>query len=470
MLNESRMCLRDSTGSNLVLHPFRLVGTMRAWPHCFSLVLCCWFLSITVAYAEMPTLRMPAESLVTSSGLRATVFGPAPETLADLPENVPATELNLSIDGGMPVPDLFWFNRRLRVWYSAQPEPAPLAVVIAGTGGGGNTQNLSLLRRALYGAGYHVLTMPSPTFPGFTVSASSTGVPGDLKRDSLDLRRATRQILKALPDSVEIESLHVVGYSLGGAHAAFMKHLEEADEAPLGIERVVMINPPVNLFDAIARLDRLFSESIGDSDEDIERFYRRLYADLAMLYQHSEAFTLDANFLLGAAGRLLQSDEEFAAAIALSFRLALVNMFFAGDYYAESGVVIDPDDPPGVGDSLEESFRTLRNKPFSEYFERVFAPFYLEKSPDWTHKDLIAANSLTHLAETFEGNTDFYVQTNRDDLILDATELAWLEATFGDRSVIYDHGGHLGNIGSQHQVADMLDMLAGEWPQPREAE
>ena len=43
-------------------------------------------------------------------------------------------------------PDVFWFDRRLRVWFSAQRKPAPLAIVIAGTGGDGNTSSLSMLR------------------------------------------------------------------------------------------------------------------------------------------------------------------------------------------------------------------------------------------------------------------------------------------------------------------------------------
>ena len=34
--------------------------------------------------------------------------------------------------------------------------------------------------------------------------------------------------------------------------------------------------------------------------------------------------------------------------------------------------------------------------------------------------------------------------------------------------MVYDHGGHLGNLGDRQQVADMLEMLAGRWPQERE--
>jgi hypothetical protein len=48
-------------------------------------------------------------------------------------------------------------------------------------------------------------------------------------------------------------------------------------------------------------------------------------------------------------------------------------------------------------------------------------------------------------------------------MILDRSELDWLKGTMGARIVIYDHGGHLGNLGERQQAADMLSMLAGHW-------
>jgi hypothetical protein len=148
----------------------------------------------------------------------------------------------------------------------------------------------------------------------------------------------------------------------------------------------------------------------------------------------------------------------------LSFRLDLVNVFFAGDLYAGTGVVVDPKHPPKVGDSLEETQRLLRNKPFSEYFTRVFAPYYLKLRPHATAASLIADNRLDIIGDTLRSDPDYYAQTNSDDLILDKQELAWLRTALGTRIVVYDHGGHLGNIGERQQVSDMLDMLAGRWP------
>jgi predicted alpha/beta-fold hydrolase len=379
-----------------------------------------------------------------------------------VPETVPLQEINIALPWALPVPEVFWFDRRLRAWFSEQDKPAPLAIVISGTGSDGNTAKISMLRAALYGAGYHVLTLPSPTFPGFIVAASSTGVAGDLRQDSRDLYAVMQQIIAHLPRRIRITDIDVLGYSLGAANAAVVKSID-ATEGRLKIHRVVMINPPVSLFASIDRLDKLFAASIGPGDAGIENLYRKLYARLANYYRATEKVHIDDTDVLAAAGSVFKTDADFSAAIALTFRIALINVFFAGDMYARTGVVVDPRRPPRAGDSLEGIARTLRDKPFSEYFSKVFAPYYLAHRPDSSPQSLLAESRLDIIAESLRRNPDYYAQTNSDDLILDKPELAWLRSTLGARIAVYDHGGHLGNLGDRHQIADMLDMLAGRW-------
>ena len=412
-----------------------------------------------------PPAPGPATGLADSAGLRATVFGTPPESMAPMPSRVPLLEINIALPWARPVPEVFWFDRKLRVWFSAQDKPAPLAIVISGTGSDGNTAKLSTLRGALYGAGYHVLTMPSPTFPGFIVAASSTGVAGDLMQDGNDLYAAMQKIVAHLPRKVKITEIDALGFSLGGANAAIVKSIDAA-QGRLKIHRVVMIDPPVSLFASIGRLDKLFASSIGSGSDAIESLYRTLYAELANLYRASDRVQIDEEFLLGAAASTLKTDAEFSAAIALTFRIDLVNVFFAGDLYAGTGVVIDPRHPPKVGDSLEETQRVLRNKPFAEYFTKVFAPYYLKHKPDSTAASLIAGNRLDIIADALRDDADYYAQANSNDVILNKQELAWLQDTLGPRIAVYDHGGHLGNIGERQQVSDMLQMLDGSWRGP----
>jgi hypothetical protein len=420
----------------------------------------------SAAAAAQPDVQFsdngPPTGLADSAALRATVYGTPPRDLAPVPETVPLQEINIALPWAQPVPEVFWFDCRLRAWFSEQDKPAPLAIVISGTGSDGNTAKISMLRAALYGAGYHVLTLPSPTFPGFIVAASSTGVAGDLRQDSRDLYAAMQQIIAHLPRRIRINDIDVLGYSLGAANAAVVKSID-ATEGRLKIHRVVMINPPVSLFASIDRLDKLFAVSIGPGDAGIENLYRKLYARLANYYRATEKVHIDDTDVLAAAGSVFKTDADFSAAIALTFRIALINVFFAGDMYARTGVVVDPRHLPRVGDSLEGIARTLRDKPFSEYFSRVFAPYYLAHRPDSTAQSLLAESRLDIIGESLRRNPDYYAQTNSDDLILDKPELAWLRSTLGARIAVYDHGGHLGNLGDRHQIADMLDMLAGRW-------
>jgi hypothetical protein len=412
--------------------------------------------------APLTSATDPATALANSAALRLTVFGTAPQDLAPMPARVPIEEIDIDLRDSRPVPKLFWFDQKLRVWFSAQAHPAPLAIVIAGMGGDGNTNKLSILRGALFGAGYQVLTMPSPTFPNFIVAASSTGVAGDLRQDSEDLYSAVERILAHLPKHGAITDIDILGYSLGGANAAMIKAID-ARAGKLHIHRAVMINPPVSLFTSIARLDKLFTLSIGSGDAGVEQLYRRLYAQLANLYRASGHVQIDEHFLLQAAAAILKSDAEFSAAIALSFRLDLVDMFFAGDWFAGTGVVIDPQHPPRVGDSLEDTARLLRGKPFSEYYARVFAPYYLRHRAHATSATLIADNRLDIIGDILRSDGDYYALTNADDFILDKSELAWLVDTMGARIKVYEHGGHLGNLGERTQIADLLQMLAGHW-------
>jgi hypothetical protein len=404
----------------------------------------------------------PATGLADSAALRATVFGAPPEDIAPLPRLVPLQEINIALPWARPLPAVLWFDRRLRAWFSAQDKPAPLAIVISGTGADGNTAKLALLRAALYGAGYHVLTLPSPTFPGFIAAASSTGVPGDLEQDSHDLYATACAIIAHLPHKVRITEIDILGYSLGGAHAAVVKSID-ASEHRLNIRRAIMINPPVSLLASMHRLDALFAQSVGSGAEGVDRFFGQVYLRLANYYRASDQLRIEDTNLMAAAGAVLRTDTDFSAAIALSFRITLMNMFYEGDLYAGTGLISDPRHPPRPGDPTEPIVRGLFGRTFAEYFDQVFVPYYLAHRPAATRESLVAGNQLQIIGETLSGNPDYYAQTNADDLILDAAELAWLRQTFGSRIAVYAHGGHLGNLGDRQQIADMLQMLGGHW-------
>src|SRR5665213_529240 len=91
------------------------------WPRIFLAFSSLFFAITALAGAPLnlaPGKNGPATGLADSAALRATVFGTAPQDMAPLPETVPLAEINISLPWKQPVPEVFWFDRRLRVWFS----------------------------------------------------------------------------------------------------------------------------------------------------------------------------------------------------------------------------------------------------------------------------------------------------------------------------------------------------------------
>ena len=84
----------------------------------------------------------------------------------------------------------------------SQKHPAPLIFNIAGTGAGHNSALLKVMQKAVYMAGFHVVSLPSPTHSNFIVSASSTGVPGRVEDDAADLYRVMKLAYERVKDRI----------------------------------------------------------------------------------------------------------------------------------------------------------------------------------------------------------------------------------------------------------------------------
>jgi hypothetical protein len=227
--------------------------------------------------------------------LQATVIGTPPEFQADLPERIPFRMREIRVLPGREVPEIFWYAANLQYSLSAQPGPAPLAFIIPGTGANFDASKSVILQRALYQAGLHVVSLPSPLHPNFIVSASTSLRPGLLTRDAQDLYRAMELIRGQIEDEIAITGYGLVGYSLGGSHAAFVAQVDEARQS-FAFDRVLLINPPVSLDESARVLDRMFEENIP-SVAAFNALFNQLMAVLSEVYTPTEPLLLSEDLL-----------------------------------------------------------------------------------------------------------------------------------------------------------------------------
>jgi hypothetical protein len=387
----------------------------------------------------------------------ATVVGTPPKYMADLPKTIPVKNRSITIFPDRKVPDYLWYESEMRYSYVAQKGPAPLVFLIAGTGSPYNSAKNQNMARAFYQAGFHVVSLSSPTYPNFIVSASSTGVPGHAYFDAEDLYRAMERIWDTLKDKIQVTDFYVTGYSLGGFNTAFVTLLDEQKQV-FRFKKALLINPPVRLYDSISLLDRML-ENIPGGVDNFALFYNKLVTQVGKVYERSKSVEFDDEFLYQAFDAVDPNNEELAALIGVSFRISSANLVFTSDlmtnygFVKPSNLIFTKNSSPGVYGKV--SMRVG----FTDYYHAYFYPYFHARNPSVTRQGLIDEMSLTAIEDYLHKTKKIEVMTNADDIILEPGQIDFFTRVFGDRAKIYPKGGHCGNMDYRDNVAYMVNVF-----------
>jgi len=396
----------------------------------------------------------------------ATVIGTPKYYKADLPAEIPVNEYELP--GLHPVPKLFWYSENLHFSAALQEGRAPLVFNIAGTGAGYKSMKMQALQKALYQAGFHVINLSSPTYLNFLINASQSNLPGFLPEDAEDIYRVMELAYQKVEADADVSEFHVMGYSLGAAHAAFVAQLDQTRKV-FNLQKIYMINPPVSLYNSVSILDQLLVDNVKGGVEGVGTFLDKTLHRLAASYEPKEGMHFDGDFLYGAysswdpskRGTGPDGRNGAAALIGTSFRMSSANVVFAADLMSHTGYIIPPGTEFGRRERLDYYAKASHVVKFTEYVDQMVIPYLQKKYPGKSRKQLLGEASLHHIEDFLAGNAQVRVVTNRDEIILALGELEYMVGLLGDRIKVFDHGGHCGNIDSKESVADMVAFLKG---------
>ena len=382
----------------------------------------------------------------------ATVVGTPLGYEADLPKSIPFKKRRLDVFPERELPDLIWYGHEMIYSEALQKKPAPLIFLIAGTGASHNGAKNVNMARAFYKAGFHVVSLSSPTYPNFVSSASSTGVVGHAQKDAEDLYRVMEMIWERLDDKIEATSFNLTGYSLGAFNSAFVAKLDE-DRKSFNFRRVLLINPPVSLYNSISLLDRM-TENIPGGEDNFNVFFDRLVAGFSKVYKEQDE--IGGDFLYEAYKAMDLKDEELAALIGVSFRISSGSLVFTSDVMTDFGYV----KPKGLEleryADLTVYDQVLLRLGFTDYYHDFFYPFYKAEYPEITRDEFISAISLREISDYLASSEKITVMHNQNDVILEPGEIEFFNEVFGERATIYPFGGHCGNMNYRDNVALMV--------------
>lgn len=401
-------------------------------------------------------------------GYVATVIGTPSAFTAQLPQKIPVKQYTLP--NRVKMPEVFWYNDALHFSVALQDKPAPLVFNIAGTGADHNAAKMVLVQKALYQAGFHVINIGSPTELNFLLSASSSHTPGYAPDDARDIYRVMQQAYARVQkkNRFEVTGFHITGYSLGALHAAFIADLDRR-EKKFGIQKVFMINPPVNLYNSAVVLDGLLINNVPTENglPMVGDFLDRTIQQLASTYAAEKGAKFNSDFLYSAYVEG-QEDKEGAfrtdrtpeGLIGVSFRLSSSAMVFASDVMNHAGYIVPKEkvfaSNEPLGSYAEKSFLVT----FQEYVNDLVIPDAMTRHPGKTRDQLIRDASLNSIEDLLRSNPDVRAVTNQDEVILAEGEMAYLDGVMGDRLTIYPEGGHCGNMAFATNVDDMVRFFA----------
>ncbi|MDY7565847.1 serine/threonine protein kinase [Pseudomonas sp. RTC3] len=388
-------------------------------------------------------------------------------TPADLRPDLPADAdidqadytLNLRPERDFTLPDNFWAVKKLRYRLAKQNHPAPLVFLIAGTGAPYTSTLNEFLKKLYYGAGYNVVQLSSPSSFDFMSAASRFATPGVSKDDAEDLYRVM-QAVRAQQSNVQITDYYLTGYSLGALDAAFVAHLDETRRS-FNFKRVLLLNPPVNLYTSITNLDKLVQTEVKGINNSTT-FYELVLAKLTRYFKQKGYVDLnDAVLFDFQQSKQHLTNEQMAMLIGSTFRFSVADIAFTSDLINRRGLITPPKYPISEGTSLTPFFKRALQCDFNCYITEQVIPMWRARTDGGSLLQLVDQVSLYALKDYLHNSSKIAVMHNADDVILGPGDLGFLRKTFGDRLTVYPYGGHCGNINYRVNSDAMLEFFRG---------
>ena len=417
-------------------------------------------LLVIVCLALLPVSSLAADDdygYPIPGSYEATILGTPAKLMPEFPAKMRTRQLMLDVIPDRQKPPIFFYDEGLRCTFAYQEQKAPLVFLIAGAGSSDRSLKQLTMMKALYQAGFHVITLPSPSHANFIISASQSSVPGDLTEDAADLYRAMEAAWKEVKDDIEVTSFHLCGYSLGGTQAAFVAKLDE-ERRVFNFRKVLMINPSVSLYSSVTSIEALMKQIPGGSRKQ-GIFFNKMLSKFSEFYRYGNYVAINDDFLYAMYTEQLYTHEETAGLIGLTYHISLAGMIFSSDVMTNSGYVVPKNRVLRPTDSLFDYFLVSTHLSFFDYFNEYLYPYFEKKRPGLTKQAYIESLSLRSIDGYLKSSVKFGLMTNENDFILTKEELDYLRQLFGERAKIYPRGGHLGNLEYKENLAYMVDFF-----------
>jgi len=329
----------------------------------------------------------------------------------------------------------------LSIAFYRQDHPAPLVFILAGLGSNPYFGLATYYANLFHREGWHVVILPSPVTWNFALAASRTGAPGYAPQDARDLYDVMQRILAELRTRFAVATTRIdfLGASLGALEGAYLSVID-AEEGRIGIGKYLLINPPIDLEYALARVDDWHALAAKVGKE-------RAKAIVAKALDIVESFSKDRrddSAIFDAVARDFArfTKEELQFLIAEDLQASLPELVYVTQIIQGQAAR-----PAGGKDEIRKRLQETTDMTLARYCDEIALPAWRLQAaePQADLHRFLQGGSLATILPRLRGNPRVHVVHNADDHLVDRRSIQDLKEALGDQMTLYANGGHLGN-------------------------
>jgi len=322
-----------------------------------------------------------------------------------------------------------------------QKQPAPLLFILSGVGTNPYFGPATYLARVFYQAGSHVVVLPSPLSWNFALSASRSGAPGYAPADARDLYEVMQKCLALLRSGyqIQITRINFLGLSLGALEGAYLSVID-ADAQKIGIEKYLLVNPPLDLTYALKKLDQWDGLRYKFGAEKSKAIVAKAIGIVGSFAKDSRDDPAVFDRLAKQFGGFTAEELQFL--ICVDLQMLLPELVYVTQLIHDQKILTS------ARNQLRKRLREANDLTFVDYNEKIAVPLWRLQTGqrEADVETFMKQGSLSPILDRLRENKKVQIMHNADDPLVDKGSIEQLKEALGDQVVVYPHGGHLGNI------------------------
>ena len=302
---------------------------------------------------------------------------------------------------------------------------SPLAIIYPSIGEGITSHHSVVLAKMFYDAGYSVLIQGSHFQWEFVKSMPANYRPGLPKQDARDLQKITGKIIDSLEAKYDCK-FHdnvLIGTSFGALMTLYIAN-EEAQKNTLNISKFISINPPIELVYAMKQIDKNTQEW-NKNPENIKEKVAITAAKIMQVYNNKE--TLDKT-------NITLPFSEYEGKLITGF---LMHQKLSDLIYTLEG-------------NSKDIYSKIYNMGYEDYANK-----YLLSEQHNSFDELRYETSIYAISDYLRENDNYKIYHALDDYLVNKQQLRILKKFSGAKTVIFDHGSHLGFLYRQEFINEL---------------